>query len=85
MTLSRLRKQIDQIDSKILRLLNRRATLVVGIGKIKKKQKLPVYDGHREEAVLRRLMQASPGPLPASATRKIFREILKNSRKLQSS
>ncbi len=85
MTLSQLRRQIDKIDSQILRLLNRRATLVVGIGKIKKKHKLPVYDGRREEAVLRRLTQTTPGPLPPTATRKIFREILRNSRNLQSS
>ena len=83
MTLKELRKQIDVVDLKILRLLNHRAALALRIGEFKKRRGLPVFDGQREEAVLRRLTQASDGSLPRAASREIFRLILRLSRRLQ--
>ena len=83
MPLSRLRSQIDRIDRQLLRLLNRRAAAAARIGRFKKSRGLPVYDGRREGAVLKRLLRANRGPLPAASVRGIFREILQHSRKLQ--
>ncbi|MBI3333138.1 MAG: chorismate mutase [Candidatus Omnitrophica bacterium] len=83
MTLNQLRKRIDRIDRDVLRLLNQRAALALRIGEFKKKRGLPVFDGRREEEVLRRLMRASCGPLPPSASHEIFRVILRLSRRLQ--
>ncbi len=85
MTLSQLRKQIDALDIQLLRLLNRRAQLVLRIGHLKKKRGMPIFNSRREEEVLRRLTQTTAGPLSPAATRKIFREILRRSRKLQTS
>ena len=84
MTLQQLRNRIDRIDRKLLRLLNERAALAMRIGGLKKKKGLPVFDGKREQAVLRRLERASRGPLPGVSIKKIFRDILFQSRKLQS-
>ncbi len=81
--LNRWRKEIDRIDQALLRLLNRRAAAVLQIGRVKKGKGLPVFDGRREERVLRRLFRANYGPLPASSIRQIFRRILKESRSLQ--
>lgn len=83
MNLSRLRKQIDAIDLKLLRLLNRRATLAVQIGRLKRRQSLPVFDSRREETLLKRLSKGNRGPLPQASIRKIFRQILRLSRWLQ--
>lgn len=83
MSLNQLRKQIDAIDLKLLRLLNCRATLAVRIGRLKRKEGLPVFDSQREEALLRRLVSKNRGPLPKASTRKIFHEILRLSRWLQ--
>lgn len=83
MTLDSLRRQIDQIDGQLLRLLNRRAETAVRIGRIKKKQRLPVYDSQREQQVLQRLTRGTPGPLPASSVKAIFKEILRRNRNLQ--
>ena len=82
-TLSRLRRHIDEIDLKLLRLLNRRSALGIRIGEIKRKQALPVFDGRREERLLRRLSKANRGSLSGAALRAIFREILRHNRKLQ--
>ena len=82
-TLNRLRRQIDRIDRELLRLLNRRATLAVHIGNLKKKQGLPVFDSRREKQVLGRLKRTNRGPLPAGSIRRIFHQILACSRKLE--
>ena len=83
MTLDHLRQQIDRIDLQLLRLLNRRAASALQIGRIKKKQGLPVYDGRREQEVLLRLTRRNAGPLPAASVKAIFKEILRRNRGLQ--
>ena len=83
-TLYRLRRQIDRIDQSLLRLLNRRATLAVRIGNLKRKQGLPVFDIRREKEVLGRLKRTNQGPLPGGSIRRIFHQILACSRKLES-
>lgn len=84
-SLPSLRKQIDRVDLRLLRLLNRRAALALRVGRLKARRGLPVFDGRREEQVVRRVTQANAGPLPARAIRQLFREILRYSRKLEMS
>ena len=83
LTLERLRRSIDRIDLQLLRLLNRRAATALRIGRLKKQQGLPVFDGKREASVLQRLVRSNPGPLPADAVQRIFRQVLKLNRRLQ--
>ncbi|SMC22774.1 chorismate mutase [Desulfacinum hydrothermale DSM 13146] len=82
-SLEELRRGIDALDQEILDRLNRRMRLVEQIGRIKAEKGLDTFDPGREEAVCRRLVEASPGPLPAESVRAIYREILAASRKLQ--
>lgn len=81
--LFQLRKRIDQIDLKLLQLLNRRANLVLQIGQLKKKRGLAVFDGKREKDLLKHLAQGNPGPLSSRAIGQIFAQVLKHSRKIQ--
>ena len=83
MTLDQLRRRIDRIDERLLGLLNQRAEAVLQIGRIKKKQRLPVYDGRREQQVLLRLSRRNGGPLPVGSVKAIFKEILRRNRGLQ--
>ena len=83
MNLPSLRKQIDRVDRRVLRLLNDRAKLALRVGRLKKTQKLPVFDGRREQVVLRELARANRGPLPTRAIRTIFSAILRASRTLE--
>ena len=79
MPLDDLRKQIDALDSELLRLLNQRADLVLEIGVIKKEQGLQIYAPEREEAVFTGLVKKNaeaPGRLPEKSVRAIFREIM---------
>jgi len=76
MTLKTLRTRIDQIDTRLLRLLNQRASLALMIGRIKKRRKWPVFDATREAVVLHHMMCENRGPLSSHAVRHVFQAIL---------
>ncbi len=71
--LGELRQGIDAIDDEVLRLINERAKLAHRIGEIKHGN---IYRPEREAQVLRRLVEANPGPLPDAAVQRISREIM---------
>src|SRR5690606_23820075 len=77
MSLEDLRRQIDAIDSDIIRLLNERADVVHEIGVIKKRDGLEIYAPEREEKLLRSLVaKGEGGRLPEDSIRAIYREIM---------
>jgi len=78
-----LRNQIDDIDARILELLNQRARVVVEVGEIKKHANAPVFRPEREAQVLSALAVRNPGPLPAAAVQTIYREIMAACRALE--
>jgi chorismate mutase/prephenate dehydratase len=71
--LAKLRQGIDEIDAQMLRLLSERAHLAQRVGEIKCGN---IYRPEREAQVLRRIAETNPGPLPESAVRTIFREVM---------
>lgn len=83
MKLNDLRKKIDDLDSKILNLLNRRAKIVLDIAKIKKKNNFAVLSADREASLMRNLKKINQGPLKSEDIDYIFNEILSVSRSLQ--
>ena len=85
MTLQQLRKRIDRVDAQILRLLNQRATLGLEVGRLKKREGRCLFDPKREQAILRHLTQVNGGPLSSPAIRVIYREILRQVRRLEQS
>jgi chorismate mutase/prephenate dehydratase len=80
-----LRKKIDDIDLKILRLLNRRAAVVLKIKQAKKNGKLNMHSPVRERKIIERLSKLNPGPYPNEAIASIYREIISGSLFLQQS
>lgn len=76
MRISELRKAIDEIDSQILRLLNRRAELVIEVGRLKAEQNLEYHVPQREEEIYARLAGENTGPFPVQAVRPVFREVI---------
>ncbi len=57
MKLNSLRKEIDDIDLKLVQLLNERAKRVLGVARIKKKEKMGYYSPGRERSILNRLIK----------------------------
>ena len=80
-----LRKKIDQVDKKIVELLNERASVAQEIGRAKSLGKEEVYVPSREKEIFQRVLELNPGPLPGAALHSIYREILSASRSLESS
>ena len=79
-----LRKKIDQIDEKVVALLNDRASLAARIGHSKRRNNEEVYVPSREQQVLQRVCRLSRGPLSEQAIRAIFREVIGVCRSLES-
>lgn len=71
-----LRARIDQIDLRLLSLLNRRARLARQIGEHKRRQNAAIYAPAREKHIFARLLRANEGPLKPDQIRSIFREII---------
>ncbi len=80
MELEDLRKQIDEIDLKLVELLNERANIVVEVGKFKQKSEAtPIYAPDREKQVLDKICQANKGPLLNRTLIAIYRELMSGS------
>lgn len=80
--LSELRKKIDELDARIVELLNARARIVVEVGRLKHQSGTPIYAPDREKIVLERIRQANKsvgGPLPDGCLEAIYRELMSGS------
>lgn len=83
MNIEHWRKEIDDIDAELLRLLNMRARLALKVGALKQAADLPCCDPDRERNVVTRLQKINPGPLDERAIGKLFRRIIWESRRVQ--
>ena len=76
MSLEQIRKKIDQLDAKIIQLLNERTDLAVEIGKLKTQRGAEIYAPDRESDVYRKIESLAKGPLPQDALKAIYREVM---------
>ncbi len=81
--LKALREKIDAIDKSLVNLLNRRAKLVVQVGKVKRATGTPVYAPHREAQVLSKVLGHNQGPLPDRTIEGVYRELMSGSFRLE--
>ena len=77
------RKQIDEIDQQLVRLLNERSQCAVEIGHIKKKLNVPAWQPQREAEILRNVVKSNQGPLDDAAIRRLFERIIDEARSLE--
>ena len=85
MEIKEWRAEIDAIDEELLRLLNRRAKLAVQVGMLKRGEGWPLCDPQRECEVLERARHENNGPLDDRAVARIFRRIIRESRRVEAS
>jgi chorismate mutase-like protein len=81
--LDEFRVSIDDIDRRIVDLINERTRVVEEIGRIKREAQLPVYEPKREEQVFANITSANQGPIPSDSVRRIFERIIDEMRTLQ--
>jgi chorismate mutase len=81
--LTRCRVVIDDLDRRIIALLNERTSVVEEIGRIKQELHLGIYEPKREDQVLANVLAHNNGPLPPDAVKRIFERIMDEMRTLQ--
>ena len=83
MDIASLREEIDQVDEKILTLLEQRARLAAEIGKKKLENNLSVVSTERESEIIQRLVRKNNSRLTGQDIESIFKEIIKSCRNVQ--
>lgn len=79
--LATYRKQIDDLDQQLLKLVNERARVALQVGIAKGGQN--IHRPEREAEVLRNVMGANNGPLADEGVRTIFTTIIDVCRTIQ--
>jgi chorismate mutase len=77
------RKNIDELDRKLVALLSERARAAVEIGKLKRNTSLPIYEPDRERIVFENVQAVNPGPLPGRDLVRIYERIIDVMRNIQ--
>jgi chorismate mutase len=86
MTMDELRARIDELDRKLVELLNERATCAVRIGHLKRDIGMAIYQPEREAEVLRNVQAQTSlagGPLSPDAISRLFERIIDEGRRLE--
>jgi len=83
MDISDWRRQIDELDRKLVELLNQRAHAAHQIGRLKRDAGMPIYEPDREQAVFDNVRHVNQGPLPDHDLRNIYERIMDIMRQIQ--
>jgi chorismate mutase-like protein len=83
MKLEDWRRKIDEIDRRLVELLNERSSCVLEIGRLKKTDGMALYQPERERQVLDAAEKANQGPLSEAAIRRLFERILDEARSVE--
>jgi len=77
------RKKIDELDLRLVELLNERAKAAQEIGRLKRNTSLPVYEPAREKLIFENVSKANRGPLPDGELRHVYERIIDVMRNIQ--
>ena len=86
MTIDQLRQRIDELDERLVELLNERASCALRIGEIKQTLGLEIYQPDRESQVLGHVRdhgRTIKGPLGPDALTRLFERIIDEARRLE--
>jgi len=77
------RKKIDELDKKLVELINQRAGYAREIGRLKRNTDLPIYEPDREKKIYENVQRANQGPLPDRELNRIYERLIDVMRKFQ--
>lgn len=83
MTIADWRRKIDELDIRLVEILNERARAAQEIGKLKRNTNMPIYEPDREKIIFENVRKANGGPLPDSELRQVFERIIDVMRNIQ--
>jgi len=81
--LDEFRVIIDEVDRRLVALLNERTRTVEEIGRVKRSAALPIYEPRREALVFENITASNQGPLTPEALKRIFERIIDEMRSIQ--
>lgn len=77
------RSKIDEIDKRLVELLNERFQCVIEIGRIKHDLNMRIYDPAREREVIHKICQHNQGPLDVQGLQRLFERVFDESRRIE--
>ena len=83
MDIAEWRKKIDELDCRLVELLNERAHAAHEIGKLKRNTSMPIYEPQREKSIFENICRNNRGPLPDSELRQVYERIIDVMRNIQ--
>ena len=83
MDIAEWRIKIDEIDKKIIELVNERARAAQEIGRLKRNTDMPIYEPDRERIIFENVRRENHGPLPDFEVTRIYERIIDVMRQLQ--
>ena len=81
--LEKCRVLVDDVDRRIVALLNERTSVVQDIGRVKRQTQMPIYEPKREDQLFANISASNRGPLTDEAVRRIFERIIDEMRMIQ--
>ena len=82
-TIAEWRKEIDELDRRMVELLNERARAAQEIGRLKRHTDMPIYEPEREKTIFENVLRQNRGPFPGPELRDIYERIIAVMRNLQ--
>ena len=83
--IAKIRDRMDEIDARLVGLLNERSSCAQEIGRLKETVGLKVYQPQREREVLSHVRSENAGPLDGDAVTRLFERIIDEARRLERS
>ena len=83
MDIAEWRVKIDELDRRLVELLNERAQAAHEIGKLKRNTSMPIYEPEREKKIFENVQRANHGPLPEGELRQVYERIIDVMRNIQ--
>lgn len=80
MNIADWRRRMDEIDKKLVELLNERSQCALEVGRLKQQAGIPIYQPTRENEVLANAENNNKGPLSHAAIRRLFERIIDEAR-----
>ena len=74
--LSSLRKELDQVDTQIVNLLNERMRLTAQVSEYKDEHHLPLFDEEREKAIIAQVKELAENPVLKDRIESFFHLIM---------
>lgn len=77
------RQKIDELDRRLVELLNARAHAAREIGKLKRNTSMPIYEPIREKMIFENVRKANHGPLLDADIHHVYERVIEVMRNIQ--